>query len=141
MKFFISGETDGQLNDSYRIIRNEIEAQIKTLEGNDYGSEFIGIGIIPIIIDPKRGLFEQGFFKERILIKRKSKDTDIRLRTDFDNFYTASHDAKRLLLLENIIRSIEAIQKRSKGDFKGEKLINDILQLFDIKQETIDHLR
>jgi hypothetical protein len=140
MKFFISGETDGQLGESYRIIRNEIEAAIKTLGDNDYGSEFTYIGIVPIIIDPKRGLFEQGFFKERVLIKRKTRETDIRLRTDFNKFYFANNDGKRLLLLENVIRSIKAIIAKSKGDFKGEKLIKDILKAFKVEQEAIDQL-
>lgn len=61
MKFFMSGEIDVQLGDQYRLVRNEVEAKLKTLERNDYSSEFKNIGIIPIIVDPKRGLIREGF--------------------------------------------------------------------------------
>jgi hypothetical protein len=140
VKFFLSGETDVQIGEAHRLISNEIEAKIKTLADNDYGSEFTYIGVIPIIIDPKRGLFEEGFFKERILIKRKAKETDIRLKTDFNKFFAADYETKRLLLLENIIRSIKAIGVKSKGDFQSEKLVKDILQLFGVSHETLDNL-
>jgi hypothetical protein len=122
----MSGETDGQISNEYRIVRNEIELKLKQLESNDYGSEFVDIGIIPIIIDPKRGLFEAGFFKERKLVKRKTKEADIRLRTDFDKFYAADNNNKRLLLVDNVIRAIRVIGEKSKVDFNSEKLISDI---------------
>ena len=64
MRIFISGEIDGQISNDYRITRNEIDRKLNCLENNDYGFEFVDIGIIPIIIDPKRGLFEAGFFRE-----------------------------------------------------------------------------
>ena len=140
IKLFMSGEIDGQLGDTYRIVRNEIETKLKTLESNDYGSEFIDIGIIPIIIDPKRGLFEAGFFKERKLIKRKAREADIRLRTDFDKFFAADYDGKRLLLLENVIRSIRVIGEKSKSDFNADKLIGDIYELFEIDADRLKNL-
>lgn len=57
----MSGEIDVKLGDQYRLVRNEVEAKLKTLERNDYSSEFKNIGIIPIIVDPKRGLIREGF--------------------------------------------------------------------------------
>ena len=140
MRIFISGETDERTGDNYRIIRNDIESKLKILEHNDYGNEFAFLGIAPIIIDPRRGLFEAGFFKERKLIKRKSHEADIRLRTDFDKFVLADNDKKRLLLLDNIIRSIKVIGEKSKTDFNSEKLINDIYKLFDISEDTLRDL-
>jgi len=137
MRIFMSGETDGQISNDYRIVRNEIELKLKQLESNDYGSEFVDIGIIPIIIDPKRGLFEAGFFKERKLIKRKTKEADIRLRTDFDKFYAADNNNKRLLLVDNVIRAIRVIGEKSKADFNSEKLISDILQIFNISEKEL----
>jgi hypothetical protein len=136
----MSGETDGQISNEYRIVRNEIELKLKQLESNDYGSEFVDIGIIPIIIDPKRGLFEAGFFKERKLVKRKTKEADIRLRTDFDKFYAADNNNKRLLLVDNVIRAIRVIGEKSKVDFNSEKLISDILQIFNISEKELADL-
>jgi hypothetical protein len=84
-----------------------------------------------------RGLFEAGFFKERKLIKRKTREADIRLRTDFDKFYTADYTKKRLLFVDNIIRSIRVIGEKSKSDFNSEKLIADILKVFNINEEDL----
>ena len=137
MRIFMSGETDGQISNEYRIVRNEIELKLKQLESNDYGSEFVDIDIIPIIIDPKRSLFEAGFFKERQLIKRKTKEAEIRLRTDFDKFYAADHNKKRLLLVDNVIRAIKVIGEKSKSDFNSEKLIADILKVFSINADDL----
>lgn len=92
------------------------------------------------MLTPSGDLFEKGFFKERILIKRKAREADIRQRTDFDKFYTANYEWKRLLLLENVIRSIKAIAARSKSDFDSDKLIKDILQAYEVKPEASDHL-
>jgi hypothetical protein len=73
MRIFISGELDEKIGHDFRQVLREANELLKPLESNDYGSEFEFLGIIPIIIDPKRGLFESGFFKERKLIKRKAR--------------------------------------------------------------------
>ena len=140
MRIFISGELDEKIGHDFRQVLRETNELLKPLESNDYGSEFVDIGIIPIIIDPKRGLFEAGFFKERKLIKRKTKEVDIRLRTDFDKFYAADYNKKRLLLVDNIIRSIRIIGEKSKSDFNSKKLINDIYTVFDIDTKALDNL-
>jgi hypothetical protein len=140
MRIFISGETDGKISDVIGKLLSEIHQKFKPLESNDYGSEFTNIGIIPIIIDPRRGLFEEGFFKERKLIKRKAREADIRLRTDYNKFFSADYEKKRLLFLENIIRSVRVIGDKSKLDFNAEKLINDIYKLFDIDAKVLENL-
>ena len=140
MRIFVSGELDEKISQDFRQLYREADKLLKPLESNDYGSEFKYIGIIPIIIDPKRGLLEAGFFKERKLIKRKTKEADIRLRTDFDKFYAADHNKKRLLLVDNIIRSIRVIGEKSKSDFNSEKLIADILKVFSVNAEDLGGL-
>ena len=102
--------------------------------------EFVDIGIIPIIIDPKRGLFEAGFFRERKLIKRKAKEADIRLKTDFIKFQAGDDNIKRLLLIDNIVRSIRVIGEKSKSDFNAEKLISDIIMAVEIDVKALDDL-
>jgi Immunity protein 44 len=140
MRIFISGEIDGQISNEVREIRNEIDRKLNCLENNDYGSEFVDIGIIPIIIDPKRGLFEAGFFKERKLIKRKAKEADIRLKTDFNKFQAGDNKIRRLLLIDNVIRSIRVIGEKSKSDFNAEKLISDIIKALEIDAKALDDL-
>jgi hypothetical protein len=137
MRIFVTGELDEKIGHDFGQLLRESDELLKPLESNDYGSEFVDIGIIPIIIDPKRGLFEAGFFKERKLIKRKAREADIRLRTDFDKFYAADHNKKRLLFVDNIIRSIRVIGEKSKSDFNSEQLIADILRVFNINEEDL----
>jgi hypothetical protein len=137
MRIFVSGELDGKISHDFRPLFREADELLKPLENNDYGSEFKYIGIIPIIIDPKSGLLEAGFFKERKLIKRKTKEADIRLRTEFDKFYAADYRKKRLLFVDNIIRSIRVIGEKSKSDFKSEELIADILKAFNISEKEL----
>jgi len=141
MRIFVSGELDGKIPSGiFSKFFKECDEKLGPLENNDYGMEFDSIGIIMIVIDPRRGLFEEGFFKERKLIKRKAKEADIRLRTDFDKFNNADYDTKRLLLLENIVRSIRIIGEKSKVDFQAEKLIADILEQFGIDEGSIKSL-
>jgi hypothetical protein len=137
MRIFVSGEIDGEIGDVFRKLLREIDEKFKPLENKDYGSGYIFICIIPIIINPKRGLFEKDFFKERKLIKRKLKEADIRLRTDSDKFFNADYEKKRLLLLENIIRSIRVIGDGSKSNFNSKKLIDDICNVFKIDEKEL----
>jgi hypothetical protein len=140
MHFFISGELDGKLHQDYTTLSREISSKLKTLEVNDYGSEFVDIGVIMIIIDRRRGIFDDGTYKERKLIHWKTKAADIRLITEFDTFQAADYEGRRLLLLDNLIRSIKVIAGRSKGDFNGEQLITDIYRLFSIEPKMLENL-
>lgn len=75
-----------------------------------------------------------------MLIRRKAKGADIRLRTDFNRFFKADDIGKRLLLLDNIIRSVKAIAGKSRSDFKAEKLINDIYELFEVDPKALEEM-
>ena len=140
MKFYMSGEVDGKVGDIFGKLVNEIKPKLKTLEDRDYGGEVDDLGIIPVIIDPRMGLLEKGFFKERRLFKRKAKEADFRLWIDFDKFYNADYEKKKLLILDNIIRSIKILGEKAKKDFDEEKLINDIYNLFDIDENKLKGL-
>jgi hypothetical protein len=143
MKFFMSSESDSRYDDfeeSLRKIHNEIEKQVKNaLEGNDYGNDIEQFGIIPIIIKFDEQMEKDGWFKDRVLFKRKKKEADLRLRINYDKFVKGNEETRKLLLIDNIIKSIEALSKKAK-DFKAEKLSNDILQLFNVKKEDLTAL-
>ncbi|MBT3362847.1 MAG: dihydrolipoamide succinyltransferase [Chloroflexi bacterium] len=140
MKFFLSGELDHGISEACMQIEMEIEPILNTLENTNYGSEVVDIGIIPIIIDPKRGLLEEGFFKERKLFKRKTAEADFRLRIDYNKFKAADYEKRKLLLLNNIVESIKILGQRARKDFDHVKLMNDIYKLFDINEETLMQL-
>jgi len=136
----MSGEIDSGAYDSFSQISNEIEARIKNLESNEYGTEIDSLGIIPIIVNLTPDLENAGFFKERMLFSHKKKEADYRLRIDYNRFINSDNRMKKLLIIKNIIDSIRLLGKKAKKDFNAKKLEDDILMLFEVRKETIDNL-
>ncbi|MHC4552292.1 MAG: Imm44 family immunity protein [Planctomycetota bacterium] len=140
MIFFMSSESDRRFDDfeePLRRIRNEIEEKIKKyIENKDYGNEVSELSIIPIIVKFNKQMEEEGWFKERKLFKRKSKEADVRLRIDYDRFVNGNNNVKKMLLIGNIIKSIEALSSKAR-DFKAQELVNDILKLFGLNREDL----
>lgn len=138
MKFFMSSESDGRYDDfeePLRIISNEIEDTIKPfIEERSYGEDVTDISIISVIIKPD--LAKEGWFKERVLFKRKAKDADLRLRIDYDKFVKGNDEIKRLLLIDNIMKSIERLSVKTK-DFDSKKLQEDILSILNVTWEEL----
>ena len=71
------------------------------------------------------------------LISRKKREADIRLFMDYDKFVKENEENKKLMFVSVIIKSIEVIIEKSKGDFRGEKLIEDILDALKISREQL----
>lgn len=133
MELFLSIEAQNADNSGLADILREITKKLsfvtdknKGLENIDnYGSEFKSIAIIPSCVDDDFWIALG--WKERIKISRKSGEADIRLRMDYDCFINENYEGKRDMFIRIIIQSIKILQMRSKYDFKGEKLIEDIL--------------
>ena len=142
MKLFLSGEIENKAYEDYHVISRLVEEKLPfvcdrvlNLEKEDnYGKEFELIGIICIIV-PIR-MIEAGR-KERKLIKWKDKEADIRLYIDYEKFINSSFEVQRLMYVKNIMDSIEVIISRSKGDFKGEKLKQDILDALELTYDDL----
>lgn len=105
---------------------------------DNYGTEFKSIGVIPSCIC-KEWLDSLGW-KERKQIWRKKQETDIRLWMDYERFIKESPEIKRLMYIDIIVKSIMVVQERSKGDFRGKELINDILKALNVTQEQLETL-
>ncbi|SHI17478.1 Imm44 family immunity protein [Desulfosporosinus lacus] len=140
MEIFMSGEIDTTISEAFREIRNEIKQKLKILEVNDYGNAVQNLGIIPIIVNLEPELESAGFFKERKLYKKKTKDADYRLRIDYESFLNANYEKKKLLIIKNVVDCIRLLGKKVKKDFAAEQLENDVLCLFGIAKEEIDLL-
>ena len=106
---------------------------------DNYGTEFRNIGIIVTCIS-KEWLANMDNYKERKLIKRIAKEADIRLHMDFEKFMSVDQKTQRMIYLNTIIKSIQVVQDRSKGDFKGDALVDDILKALDVSKEQLDNL-
>ena len=105
---------------------------------NKYGTEFISIAIIPTCVDD--GYWDALGWKERKQVWRKKREADIRLRMNYDRFIHETAENQRLLFIDIVIKSIQVIQERSKGDFRGEELIADILNALDVTQAQLAQL-
>jgi hypothetical protein len=137
MEFSLSFETSGNTDKSVLFLCNYIDPIIEKLEKNDYGKEFDLIGIIPSIREDR---FLDSDWKERRLVRPAKKDADIRLIMDYNKFVNASQDEQVLLYVKLIVDSIKVIDKKKKGDFQGQKLIDDILKEVNVKWEDIKDL-
>lgn len=105
---------------------------------NNYGTEFRSIAIIPTCIADD--FWDTLGWKERTQIWRKKREADIRLRMNYDRFIRETPENKRLMFIDIIVKSIKVLQKRSKGDFRGNDLISDILKVLHVTQEQLDEL-
>jgi hypothetical protein len=100
MRLSFSSETYFEVGEILRSILADIESKIDFVTNrdsglekiNNYGTEFEDIGIIPTCIPESFMSLE--VLPERILIKRKAKDADIRLRIPYEEFFNACFFAK-----------------------------------------------
>lgn len=105
---------------------------------DNYGTEFRSIAVIPTCLDDN--FWEISGWKERKLIWRKKREADIRLRMDYDRFVRETPENQRLLFIDILVKSIRVVQEKSKGDFRGNELIFDILKALHVTQEQLDAL-
>ena len=111
----------------------------KDLESkNNYGTEFRQIAIIPSCMDD--GFWNALGWKERKQIWRKKGEADIRLRMNYDRFMKETPKNQRLLFVDIIVKSIRVVKDRSKGDFRGDELIRDILLALNVSPDELKQL-
>lgn len=156
MNLFISSELDRmngvteEMSIKFSNYYNNFEKRIKEelLNINDYGDAIGEKGCIGIIIT----LYSKKFlndivlqtgkeFKERRMYMRKDKDSDIRLRIDYEKYLVSDEATREKLILKNIVESIlaldEQVKKHKDVTFKGEQLAKDICELFNFDPKSI----
>ena len=123
---------------------HELQQGLDKVALHDYGTEINSIAIIPIIMPVNY----RKSYPERKVLRRTTKEADIRLYVNYELFIQGRLDIneelykekRRYLLIKNIIDSIQVIEKRKKGDFQGLKLIDDILKEFNVTKEELGKL-
>ena len=146
MRLFLTIEAQNCAeNGLAKILRETIEAlsfvtdaDSRLEEKNNYGTEFRFISIIPSCMDDR--FWMALGWKERKQIWHQKKEADIRLRMDYDHFINETAEKQRLLFIYTIVKSIQVVQERSKGDFKGDLLIQDILTTLNVSAEQLRQL-
>ena len=106
---------------------------------NNYGTEFEQLTIIPSCVDNE--FWDALGWRERKQIWRKNRTADIRLRMNYERFTKESKKNQHLLFYDIVIKSIKVVQNSSKGDFRGEKLIKDILSALNTTEEELSILQ
>ena len=141
MKLFLSIEAQNCTENGLSIILRETINKLGFLidkDTNNYGMEFKLIVIIPSCMDD--GFWNALGWKERKCVLRKKGEAEIRLRMDYDRFIKETSQNQHLLFYDIIVKSIQAVQDRSGGDFRGEQLINDILLALNVTKEELMQL-
>lgn len=141
MKLFLTIEAQNCTENGLSKILKETNDKLSFLndeDTNDYGTEFQLIVIIPSCMDDE--FWNALGWKERKKILRKKREADIRLRMDYDRFMKETYQNQRLLFYDIIVKSIQVVQERSKGDFRGEQLIKDVLIALNITKEELRQL-
>ncbi len=146
MELFLTIEAQNSSEPGLSEIMRDVKEQLSFVtdktkgleEINNYGDEFKSIGVIPSCISKE---YLEGLgWKERKQIWRKKQEADIRLFMDYERFNTETPENKRLMYIDIIVKSIMVVQEKSKGDFKGKELINDILRVLNVTQEQLENL-
>ena len=137
MNIYLGGETAFEANEPFGELLRKMKKSLKSFEEADenddtYGTEFKNIGIITMILSP-----DLDGIRERRYISRKNQDADIRLRIDYIQFINSDANTQLLLYLKNIVDSIKVVNERKKADFNGDKLIEDILNVFGLNMEKL----
>ena len=142
----VSTEMSQNFKKIYENFRKNIQENI--LNKNDYGDAIGDEGCIGIIMT----LYSKKFlneiiqqtgkeFKERRMYMYKDRDSDIRLRVDYEKYLAGDESTKEKLTLKNIVDSIlaldEQIKKHKDVTFKGEQLAKDICEYFNFNPKSI----
>lgn len=146
MELFLTIEAQNAVESGLADIFHEVNEQLFFVTAhkagledvNNYGTEFRVVSVIPTCVDDS--FWNALGWKERTKIWRKKKEADIRLRIDYNRFLNETTKNKRLLFIDVIIKSVQALQERSTGDFRGDMLILDILNALNVQQSQLDNL-
>lgn len=146
MELFITIEGQNSYENGFfeifRNVKNELsfitnkELHLENID--NYGTEFRIIHIIPTCVNDL--YWDSLGWKERKYISRKNKEADIRLRLNYERFTHENPYNQRLMFIDIIVKSIEIVQNKSVVDFRGDELINDILQALNVTKEQLESL-
>ena len=144
MRLFLTIEAQNATESGLSNLLKEINIELDFVTSKDrgletvdnYGTEFKEIAIIPTCASEE--YLKILGWKERKQIWRKKQEADIRLHMDYDRFINETEENKRLMFIHIIIKSIDVVIKRSKGDFYGQQLIEDIFAKLKVKREQLE---
>lgn len=113
-------------DDIYRMCR-ELSIFMKD---KNYSDIISSVGVCPIVA-PQQEL-DKGLWKETKKCELKYGFASVSLQIDYDAYVNADINQKKQLMIDNILKSVKAISKKGKIDYKQFEE--------DVKQYCITHL-
>lgn len=87
------------------------------------------VGITPIIAP--RPLLDAGAWKEEKYVSLSCKMASISLCSDYEAYLNGNSDQRKAMMLDNILRSLQAVKARLKGKFDYNRIEWDIRRISD----------
>ena len=130
MKLWTSGEVQGDVGDKTISNLKIIEKKVNDyLENKNYGEGVILWGYIGIVLPS--GLLPPSFFQEVKRYSKSKKETEYRLKLDYDQLVKADEKERYFLICESILRSIEIARTELKiPNFDLSEFEKDLKECF-----------
>lgn len=140
-RLFISAEIYANAGQVSRILKEICEKiDESNFDVSKYSSDITYVGIIVNCFPDD--LLIKGWGKPRKYISYKNGSADIRLPVPYVEFMNADYDMKYLMIVKNIIDSIELIGKKciksKRAIFDSDSMIDDILLKLNIQKEKLN---
>ena len=100
------------------------------MKNKNYSEVITSVGVCPIVA-PQQEL-DKGLWKETKKCELKYGFASVSLQIDYDAYVNADITQKKQLMIDNILKSVKAISKKGKIDYKQFEE--------DVKQYCITHL-
>ena len=124
MKLWISSETQANVSDVLRLLRNEIAETInEAIAERDYD---IGVNGWDVIIILQSG---SDSFSERIKFYKAKRDMDFRLALDFDKFATSDKSGRLQMIFSLLLRSLDTLKKLGGNAEEIDRLTADVKEV------------
>lgn len=125
MVIWMSGELQADIDDAYRITRNEMESMINAaIADMDYGKNVMKWALIPIILN-----FEDPVYHEVRKHHKARKVIEFRLKINHAAFKQADDLGKRKLIFQTILRSIDLARSMKLENFNLDRFEQDVRQV------------
>lgn len=140
---FISAELHVSADAVSAIIREICEAiGAKEFELAPYSSDITDVGIIVNCFPPD--YMAAGWGKPRTYLSYQRGSADIRLPIPYQEFMGASKDKQYLMVMKNIVQSIQVIEERrrksKRARFDGQRMIGDILEKLELTPADLENI-